>query len=906
MKMENLSVQEIVTQQHALLEDKMEFVRQKGHELVNSARFSYKKWKDGEWQAAYDSFVKETDQIEKIEWCHGIEQLWQAQHEVVFWQGFVEQELQNHDRACTLLEKAIEGIEKHGLQKSMPKVYAMAYICLARSRLEKQSGQGLLREYLKKANIALCGMEEEKDDLKPYTKKMVQVEWNLQKSIVEVGMYQTQTEGQEKKGAGTLADEKTAEQYLLETYRILKEDSVDQNKQNDMDKTVRMEHFYQHWLKRQQLTLYATYGAMNKKSFFQEGKCNNGQSGSSMGAKQFTFFVRAMLYYCCSAIKDDWKNTISTGSMAGLIHYCETNFPLCSNGKTLCGEDEKYPGLKKFLQRYLTEDQAGVLKDILVDIVLDNSDSKETECSETEKVYQNETHDVKTIYSELLKYIYNRFKISSPEKKSSMSGMSLMNQLLAKTLEIDRCNMFALSLQAASLKKSGDPKNDKGAGEVELYPAMRQAALRKHFKEIGGILDEMGEKEALLPFMLDLIDLYNAAVNYMDKASAFTSQSKEEDSEEEVLLVGHYTRLSVIPKLIRADSCGRFRLQNVRYLNDPSEGKVMMRYIEKAWKDKKGQDSSASGSELFQSLIELYRSEEGRDGSSPRRSLRSSIYIGCFSDRLDQLNMWSRYGDEGKGCCLVIDATKSFDRSSRTVLENLSIEEVDNHYHLDQNHYPLYRTIYLPGDAQTATMDEIERYNQQRSRAPEEMHEKKNNQHFDREHTWWKKQEELAKAFKDFVNEATESMKSLETHYNDLLNALLKEENKRERKEQLEELKRELLHTEMVIFDLVRFLVKDDRYRDEREYRVIQYSHEPKVSEIVPNEKGPASGIPRLYVEIEKNISYQYVCLGPLVQNFSAEAAYLANLHRIQNEDGKRTDKRDGIPVQQSMIPYCI
>lgn len=897
MKMENLSVQEIVTQQHALLEDKMEFVRKNGQRLVNDARYPNRKLGNGKWKPVYDCFVETAGQIEKMEWNHKIEQLWQAQHEAVFWRGFVEQELQNHDQACTLLEKAIEGIEKHGLQKSMPKVYVMAYICLVRSRLEKQSRQGLLREYLDKANIDLCRMEEEKNDLKTYTKEMLQVEWNLQKSIVEVGMYQTQPEDQAKKDAGLFEREKTAEQYLLEANRTLRK-----IKKSAVGKRC----VYNDWFKRQQLTLYATYGAFYKKIFFQVGGCLGRQRSLSMEEIQFACFVKAMLFYCCAAIADDWKNTISTGSMAGLIHYCETRFSWYGEVKFLCEADESYPVLEEFLQNEISREQAIVLNDHLRDIVRPILDCKEKMIPETKEMCQNKTYNAKEVYSELLKYIYNRFKISSPEKKSSMSGMSLMNQLLAKTLEIDRCNMFALSLQAASLKKSGDPKNDKGAGEVELYPAMRQAALRKHFKEIGGILDEMGEKEALLPFMLDLIDLYNAAVNYMDKASAFTSQSKEEDSEEEVLLVGHYTRLSVIPKLIRADSCGRFRLQNVRYLNDPSEGKVMMRYIEKAWKDKKGQDGSASGSELFQSLIELYRSEEGRDGSSPRRSLRSSIYIGCFSDRLDQLNMWSRYGDEGKGCCLVIDATKSFDRSSRTVLENLSIEEVDNHYHLDQNHYPLYRTIYLPGDAQTATMDEIERYNQQRSRAPEEMHEKKNNQHFDREHTWWKKQEELAKAFKDFVNEATESMKSLETHYNDLLNALLKEENKRERKEQLEELKRELLHTEMVIFDLVRFLVKDDRYRDEREYRVIQYSHEPKVSEIVPNEKGPASGIPRLYVEIEKNISYQYVCLGPLVQNFSAEAAYLANLHRIQNEDGKRTDKRDGIPVQQSMIPYCI
>lgn len=141
---------------------------------------------------------------------------------------------------------------------------------------------------------------------------------------------------------------------------------------------------------------------------------------------------------------------------------------------------------------------------------------------------------------------------------------------------------------------------------------MRQAALRKHFKVIGSILDEIkglneiDHKEAFLNLKLDFIDLYNAAVDYMEKASTFRGN----DEEEQKFLVGHYTKLSVIPKLIVADGSGRFRLQNVRYLNDPSEGKVMMQYIKKAWTNQEEADKNNTKHELFSSLIKLYQSED--------------------------------------------------------------------------------------------------------------------------------------------------------------------------------------------------------------------------------------------------------------------------------------------------------
>lgn len=119
------------------------------------------------------------------------------------------------------------------------------------------------------------------------------------------------------------------------------------------------------------------------------------------------------------------------------------------------------------------------------------------------------------------------------------------------------------------------------------------------------------------------------------------------------------------------------------------------------------------------------------------------------------------------------------------------------------------------------------------------------------------------------------------------------EEAKKEASERLEE---EIINTIMMILDQVRFLVKDDVYREEREYRVIQYSYEPEY------EDGDGA-IPKLYVNIEKELQYKTVVFGPLTQNYASDSAYVFNLCK------RMADRKEGenskLDVYKSEIPYC-
>ena len=113
--------------------------------------------------------------------------------------------------------------------------------------------------------------------------------------------------------------------------------------------------------------------------------------------------------------------------------------------------------------------------------------------------------------------------------------------------------------------------------------------------------------------------------------------------------------------------------------------------------------------------------------------------------------------------------------------------------------------------------------------------------------------------------------------------------------EQREQTKCELCNTIMVILDLVRFLIKSDYYSDEREYRIIQYSSEPEYDDT-------DDGIPKLYIQMEKELAYKEICFGPLVQNYDSLAAYVLNIRKAGEEGAAR--KTWGLNVRKSDINF--
>ncbi|RSJ71064.1 hypothetical protein D8801_04105 [Streptococcus oralis] len=103
---------------------------------------------------------------------------------------------------------------------------------------------------------------------------------------------------------------------------------------------------------------------------------------------------------------------------------------------------------------------------------------------------------------------------------------------------------------------------------------------------------------------------------------------KDEDKKENIKF-GHYTKGKVLQILLDQDQreessfsiSGKTRLNNANYMNDPEEGII----IEK--------------------ILGLDR----RDALEP-----SSWFLMSFTIRTDDLAMWSQYGDDAKGVCIVL------------------------------------------------------------------------------------------------------------------------------------------------------------------------------------------------------------------------------------------------------------
>ena len=149
---------------------------------------------------------------------------------------------------------------------------------------------------------------------------------------------------------------------------------------------------------------------------------------------------------------------------------------------------------------------------------------------------------------------------------------------------------------------------------------------------------------------------------------------KKEDFEK-LEKIGHYTNIEVIPYVIIKkitdeyspdDTKGRLLLSNANYMNDPSEGKILLEYLNTM-------DSS------FSSLF--YRNEFEV----------SSVYLSSFTTAIDNLPMWSQYGNNGKGCCIVFNKNY-FDKPKEVhdITDNLKENES-----VRQDECVLYRICYI-------------------------------------------------------------------------------------------------------------------------------------------------------------------------------------------------------------------
>ena len=328
---------------------------------------------------------------------------------------------------------------------------------------------------------------------------------------------------------------------------------------------------------------------------------------------------------------------------------------------------------------------------------------------------------------------------------------------------------------------------------------------------------------------------------------------KDEDKNQ-VLKFGHYTKGSTLQIMLDQEEnekkkntfsvSGKTRLYNANYMNDPEEGIV----IEK--------------------ILGLDR----RDILEP-----SSWFLMSFTNKTDDLAMWSQYGDDAKGVCLVlreddfsrftsfndvswrkeaipivetintIESTLSYDlKSSPNELNNIkptiAIKDEEKRSKSEKkenvpkgNSDYLYRIAYVKNIDKDKDIDEDIELEQTELFSQSEI-------------------EDLAKMLNSLKKKLDSGSKVTEENYQNAISECIEE---------------------------IRYLFKSVDYKYENELRILRYANLDPSNEEIKIDK--TSGVGKLYVERKNSIQIGEVIFGPKFPN----PEYVTPLLKLLDNDIK-------------------
>jgi len=132
--------------------------------------------------------------------------------------------------------------------------------------------------------------------------------------------------------------------------------------------------------------------------------------------------------------------------------------------------------------------------------------------------------------------------------------------------------------------------------------------------------------------------------SFINKIKIMSAFSPDDINSPELC---QYTKLKTLKFLVKAKTeddkiqIQKFRLSNVAYLNDPSEGQVFIDLLNKC-----------SQEPIF---TEIFGVSSAKNELSLAELHLNDVYIGSFSTAKNILPMWTLYGDNSNGCCMVFD-----------------------------------------------------------------------------------------------------------------------------------------------------------------------------------------------------------------------------------------------------------
>ena len=338
---------------------------------------------------------------------------------------------------------------------------------------------------------------------------------------------------------------------------------------------------------------------------------------------------------------------------------------------------------------------------------------------------------------------------------------------------------------------------------------------------------------------------------------------KDEDKNQ-VLKFGHYTKGSTLQIMLDQEEnkkkkeenekkkeenekknttfsvSGKTRLYNANYMNDPEEGIV----------------------------IEQILGLDRRDVLEP-----SSWFLMSFTNKTDDLAMWSQYGDDAKGVCLVL---REDDFSRFTSFNDVSWRQEKNFLEFSDKMYLLKSELnsgFEKSISRSESENSVDTVNDEGTEpnSVEKASDSKGNRDYLYRIAYVKHIEENLKL------EQTELFEKSELGDLEKLLIRLKDELKADLSK-LDPFYKKAVYN---CIEEIRYLFKSVDYKYENELRILRYANLDPSNDKIKIDK--ESGIGKLYVERENPIQIEKVIFGPKFPN----PEYVTPLLKLLDNDIK-------------------
>ena len=453
--------------------------------------------------------------------------------------------------------------------------------------------------------------------------------------------------------------------------------------------------------------------------------------------------------------------------------------------------------------------------------ILFNLSTKQTELNEIEttvekfQALQKQFQD-----SEKIAFIYGTFLASFPNHQTELSEHLQTTEIIKKLYK--QFSKFMLqNFDVLFFNNDNVCDNE----EYRLFDFVLKEGLLKNTKY--AILenwvrsyDEDSEKlKTLLSIYQHVQKIkYQLGLKYEDK--------------NQMLKFGHYTKGSTLQIMLDQEGndkkdfsvSGKTRLYNANYMNDPEEGIV----------------------------IEQILGLDRRDVLEP-----SSWFLMSFTNKTDDLTMWSQYGDDAKGVCLVL---REDDFSRFTSFNDVSWRQEKNFLEFSDKMYLLKSELnsgFEKSIFRSKSENSVDTVNDEGTEpnSVEKDSDSKGNRDYLYRIAYVKHKEENLKLEQTELFEKSE-IEELEK----LLNSL---KEKLDIGSKITEKNYQDAIAECI--EEIRYLFKSVDYKYENELRILRYANlDPSNKEIKIDK---TSGVGKLYIERKNSIQIGEVIFGPKFPN---------------------------------------